>query len=133
MLVRWAELVAMDEDERVSTLGKMSSALYQLPDQEVEALTRSRLLTWVGMDREEAKLLAHSFDKSINTLSAKIAMRRVASSQTVSLKFTPEEKAALAEIVPKVFDPIPGAERLKAESREAGATRAGSKPWWKFW
>ena len=115
----------------------MSGAAYELPDPELEVLTRSRLLTWVDMDREEAKVLANAFDKSINSLSGKLAMRRVAVSQTVSLKFTLEERNALAEIVPKVFDAIPGVERLKAASQQAteavGAAAAESKPWWKFW
>ena len=137
MVVRWAELVAMTEDERLATLKKMSSAAYELPDLELEALTRSRLLTWVEMDREEAKLLAAAFDESINSLSARLAMRRVAVSQTVSLKFTIDERNALAEIVPKVFDAIPGVERHKAESQQAaeavGAAATESKPWWKFW
>ena len=135
MLARFEELIGMSAEERAESLQSMSRAAYQLSDEKLEVLTRSRLLTWVDWDREKAKTVAQAFDQSMNSLPAQIAMRRVTVSQTVALKFSPDQNAALAEIVPRIFAAMPGAGAEQASPSAAASETASAepKPWWKFW
>lgn len=137
MRKRYEELALFPEDERIATLAKMAQAEYQLPHDKLWTFTRSRLLTWLEIDREKAKTVATSYDRAMQQMPASIAMLRVGVVQSVSRQFTLEQVGRLYELVPAVFREVPHQTLSpSAESRSQeriGQQPAPPTPFWKFW
>lgn len=104
---RYAELLRMPEEQRVSALERMAQAEYRLPDDKLRTFTESRLLVWLGMGLEDGRAIAHSYEQAMLRMPGTLAMKQVSVVQTVARGFTSEQLDQLREMVPSTLSVIP--------------------------
>ena len=129
---RYGELAQLSDEERLARLTDMAQAEYQLPEDKLHIITRTRLLVWLEMEHDQALAIAHSYDQALLNLSAPLAMRRVGAVQTVARDFTPEQMDQLYGIIPSVVKEVPRTV-LPNLAIDESARRRNKKSWWKFW
>ncbi len=132
---RFQAIAAMPEEERQTLLQAIAEVEYALPDEKLRALTVSRLRAWLQMELEQARTVANTYDKVVNSLPLSIAWRRVSLVQTLAMDFSGDEEQRLRLLVPSVFG---GAGRRIAPETGGGTVPISSqlsqkKPWWAFW
>jgi hypothetical protein len=134
MTARYAELAALSEDERRTRLKAMATVEYNLPENKLRTFTVSRMRTWIGMDMDQAKVIAGSYNAVMQNMPANVAMKRVALVQTLVTEFSPEDEEKLRELAPGAFAGAPSRKTGLDRPGPDLQTRAGTKkPFWKFW
>ena len=136
MLVQYAELAAMPEEERVAQMLANAEALYDLPDDRLRDFTRSILRAWLKLEPEAAGIVGESYEQVIKKLPGNKAMRRVGFMQTMvkAADFTLEEQDQLTALAPSIFG---GATRTDVSTvtreREEEAAAQAPEPKKKGW
>ncbi len=127
---RYGELAGLSEEERVKQLTEMAREEYEMPEENLHEFTRTRLLVWIGMDVEQVKKVAHSYDTALQALPGTLAMRRVGSVQTVARNFTADQIDHLHAVIPSIVREMP---RVVVSSLATDQLADKKKAWWKFW
>ena len=134
---QYEAIAQLDEDQRCAALKKMADVEYQLPDDKLRIFTATRLLTWLGMDLEQARTIANSYDQVMKELPAPLAMKRVGMVQTVVRDFDLDQVEQLRELIPSLMREVPRAIPVSStpspESRPVVAEQKSSKSSWQFW
>jgi hypothetical protein len=132
---RYQELATLAREERRRRMRAMAEAEYALPDDQLRVFTFSRLRVWLALSRDLAAQTAADYDAVMTQMPGPVAMRRVATVQTVARQLSAEDEERLRELVPHIFAGQP--HRLHTESTAAAApaavTESRRRPWWAFW
>lgn len=138
MAARFTAVNAQSDTERDESIKKIVDATYSMTDEQLHAMTLSRLRSFLRMEEKAAHDVGHAFEKVANELPATQAMRRVVMLQKVGTAMTLEEQAHLRSLVPSALGdaPINADETTKlpsARRAEAAAEPEEKRPWWAFW
>ncbi|MBF8267825.1 MAG: hypothetical protein HW388_1333 [Dehalococcoidia bacterium] len=127
---RYAELLHMPEEQRVSALERMGQVEYRLSDGKLRTFTESRLLVWLGMDMEKGLVIARSYDQAMLRMPGTAAMKRVSTEQTVARGFTAEQLDRLRELIPATLKVMPqvSSARFSTPSPQPKPAAAEQKP-----
>lgn len=138
---RFTQLALLREQDRVDAIEPMIRAEFSLPEEQLHTLTAARLHVWTSLhqrDPGQAKQVVDGYDSAMNRMPAELAMRHASILYTVVRDMTPEEIAALHELIPTLRQSVPIARGNLTEERttveEARARQAlNPRPFWKFW
>jgi hypothetical protein len=138
MAARFTAVNALPDTERDAAIKKIVDATYAMSDEQLHAMTLSRLRSFLRMEEHAAHDVGHAFEKVANELPADQAMRRVMMLQKVGHDMSLEEQAQLRAIVPSALGDAPtnADETTKLPSdlkAEAEAEPEEKRPWWAFW
>jgi len=143
----FAELLKLDETERLVAIEEMVRAEYALDQDALKAFTESRLRSWLAMaanDLESTQEIVQGYDTVFGHLPGEMAMRRATVVQTVARNhFTTDEVGALFELIPSLVRQVPrssGSATVSASSSSSSSggaavaeAPASARPRWKFW
>lgn len=133
MRARYLELAALSDGERLVRLRAMAEAEYALPDEKLRPFTTSRMRVWLGLDLPVAQTIARSYDAVMRQMPGPVAMRRVATVQTMARGFSLEDQERLRSLVPGVFaartDAVSVVPRILTTPAPAEAKK---RSWWPF-
>ena len=133
MLKVYEELVDSSEEERCQVVQKLAEGEYKLPDDKLRTFTRSKLLTWLKMSVEKARIIANAYDQVIKKMPATAAMKRVATVQTVARNLPSDQLERLQKILPPIVLEVPSRAKLSRSLGMRGEEKKGRKSWWQFW
>lgn len=101
LIDRYHHLLTRPDGELCDALATMIRAEQALPEADRYAVTFARLRAWLAMDREDARIIARTFDEAMERFSEEQREQRVATERAVilnGLRFA--EFRALCGIVP---------------------------------
>ncbi len=140
MSERFVRLASAEESERIRELEAMVRAEYALPEDELHSFTCSRLRAWIELreqDPGQASALARAYEAVFRRVPGELAMRRATVVQSVArTELSPEELAALDELMPQLLESVPhrsGEAGSGVRARSDVAATPKAKPRWKFW
>ena len=137
MGIQYAALLQMTEDQQQEALAKMVEVEYQLPDDKLRIFTASRLLVWLGMELDQGRAIARSYDEVMKKMPGTWAMKRVGAVQTVTRDFDADQLDKLSELIPSMLREAPRASAVdsgsSSRSAPASAGPRPSKSAWQFW
>lgn len=107
---RFHEGVAgLPESDRIKTIAAMAEAEHRLPDEKLRWLVKSHLKAWLSIPGETASVTARCHEEAMKVLPGTVAMRRIASCQTVAREFDSGQVRRLAELLPGAVGGLPSA------------------------
>jgi hypothetical protein len=134
LVEHFTSLSTLSEEERRSSLKMMIEAVYSHPKEDVKSFTKSRLRSWARLDPETARVIADSYNATVDNMPGDIAWSRVAIVREAANELSKEEQESLRLLNPKILpdDPIAGYVG-SVKAMNASTEEPAAKPWWMFW
>ena len=129
------ELAGLSETDLAEQVAEIVRAESDLSNEQLLAISASRLRVWLAMDEDSVKRTIAAFEAASQGATSAEAMRRVSLNRRLHEMFSVEERRALVERVPTVFAGVKKPE-ISFERRDGDpGSNSGAnsrKRWWPF-
>ncbi len=142
MQKRQLELLGHPEAQIAGEMQNLVEAEVASDDATMAELTRSRLQSWLVMDKGDVVRLSTAVEAARETMAGPQAMRSTMAVQAAIRTLEKEDVVRLIELGPllrksvsaEMLDMFEALDARGGEAVESAVTANGTrKPWWKFW
>lgn len=135
LLEHYAELGGLPDDELRDRVLGIVAAECDLTDDELRAVTVSRLRVWLRLAPELVERICSTYESAVARMSADKAMRWAGILQNLRKEFSREERLRLVAIVPSAFGGVQEVDLGAFTYDEPASQKDVGKPkkrWWPF-
>jgi len=129
LAIRYRSIASLPERERMFAVRRIVDSEYTMDDADLRERTRNRLLAWLELSDEEARIVGASYDRAMQELKADAAMRRVSMVQSIFLSLPDEEQERLRECLSEAMV----GPRLRPPTASSPPKEAGVLSRLRFW
>jgi hypothetical protein len=128
------QLPYLEDEPRRAETHRLIEAEYSLGEEDLQALTMSRLRALLSLDDAGAARIAETYEDVMNSMTGEIAFRHAAVVQTIARhQFSVEEEARLKALMPNVFGEKPAEVSVGTPGPQEPAEPYPEKRWSFFW